>query len=228
MRPLRLLIIWQALLLCCIGVSAYSSFAGLLLSPGFEPPNSAWELSTSAFIKGAGANYPAAYDGSYKLKLEVNTGLLGSMSFAKQSLLAAGQQEWTFTGHMLNYDGAPMKQGSYGLLEIVFTGASFGEQRFSSTNCVPDLPDKWSFSAVTAVAPAGTEQVTFYVKLMQGEPVDPGSSAIWWDVMDATVLEPVPELASTGWVAVLIVGLAIGGQQLRSRRAARAKVPVSL
>ena len=241
MRPLRLLLYWQALLLCFSCIAASSAFAGLLLDPGFDLPNyeSPWGLSDSeAFIRAPGTShpyYPAPYAGPRVLQLEANAGVLGSMAFARQSLPASGLQEWTFSGHMLNYDtvGVMMKPGSYGLLEIVFTGASFGEKRFSSDYFTPASqasysPQNWSLGSVSAVAPAGTEQVTFYVKIVQGEVLDTGYGSIWWDEMNATVLEPVPELASTGWVAVLIVGLAIGGQQLRSRRAAEAKVPVSL
>jgi len=58
--------------------------------------------------------------------------------------------------------------------------------------------------------------------------LDAGWGAIWWDEMNATVLDPVPELASTGWVAAVIIGMAIGGRRLGNRRAAKAKVPKSL
>jgi hypothetical protein len=136
---------------------------------------------------------------------------------------------------MLNYDtiGVMMKPGSYGLLEIVFTGASFGEQRFGSEHFTPApkasaAAENWSFGSVSAVAPAGTEQVTFFVKIIQGEVSDTGYGSIWWDEMNATVLDPVPELASTGWVAVVIIGVAIGGRLLGDRRAAKANLPKSL
>ena len=238
MRSLCLLLLWKALLLCITLAATSSAFAGLLQDPGFDlPSGSPWGLSeTEAFIRTPWVghpNYTMPYAGPRVLQLEANAGMLGSMAFARQSLAATGQQEWTFSGHMLNYDNTAMKQGSYGLLEIVFTGSAFGEKRFSSDPFAPDpktdySPQNWSLGSVSAVAPAGTEQVTFYVKIVQGEVLDTGYGSIWWDEMNATVLEPVPELASTGWVAVLIVGLAIGGQQLRSRRAAEAKVPVSL
>ena len=240
MRPLRLLLQWQALLVYYSCVAAPSAFAGLLLDPGFDLPKyeSPWGLSDSgAFLRSPGTSdpyYPAPYAGPRVLQLEAKADLLGSMAFARQSLPASELQKWTFSGHMLNYDGfTVMKPGSYGLLEIVFTGSSFGEKRFSSDHLTPApqgsySPQNWSLGSVEGVAPVGTEQVTFYVKIIQGSPLDVGYGSLWWDEMNATVLEPVPELASTGWVAVLIVGLAIGGQQLRSRRAARVKGPSSL
>jgi len=233
MRPLRLLFYWQALLLCLNCVTAPSARAGLIQDPGFDLPKyeSPWSFSEAgAFLRAPGTShmyYPAPYAGLWELQLEANAGVLGSMAFAKQTLPASGQQEWTFSGHMLNYIGTQMKPGSYGLLEIVFTGSSFGEQRFSSEHLTPQVsgkPEQWSFGSVSAVAPVGSEQVTFYVKIVQGEVLDAGYGSIWWDEMNATVLEPVPELASTGWLAVLIVGMAIGGRQLRNRRSAQAKV----
>jgi hypothetical protein len=234
MQPLRLLDFRQALLLCLAFIAAPSAFAGLIQDPGFELPyQSPWGLSENgAYIRAPGSiYYPAPFAGMHALQLEANAGLLGSTAFARQSLPASGLQEWTFSGHMLNYIGAEMKQGSYGLLEIVFTGSSFGEQRFSSVHYTPpisDKPEQWSLGSVSAVAPVGTEQVTFYVKIVQGEVFAPGYSTIWWDEMNATVLEPIPELASTGWLAVLIIGMAIGGRRLGKRRLTPAKVSKSL
>ena len=241
MRPPRSLLFWQALLLSCICVVTASSFAGLIADPGFELPiyESPWRLSeTGAQLLAPGTShpyYPAPYAGQRELRIEANGGVMGSMAFARQTLPASGQQEWTFSGHMLNYDtiGTMMKPGSYGLLEIVFTGASFGERRFGSEHFTPAAkasaaPENWSFGSVSAVAPAGTEQVTFFIRIIQGEVRDTGWGSIWWDEMNATVLDPVPELATTGWVAVLMIGMAIGGQRLANRRSAQAKVPRSL
>src|SRR6187399_927572 len=129
MRPLRLLLNWRALLLCLASIATPYAFAGLIADPGFElgKYQSAWVRSESgASIETPGTvYYPAPYAGSFELKLEVNAAVLGSMAFARQSLPASGLQEWTFSGHMLNYGGSPMMPGSYGLLEIVFSGASF-------------------------------------------------------------------------------------------------------
>ena len=241
MRPPRSLLYWQALLLSCICVVTASSFAGLIADPGFELPKyeSPWGFSESgAQLYSPGTThpyYPAPFAGQRELRIEANGGVQGSMAFARQTLPASAQQEWTFSGHMLNYDtiGVIMKPGSYGLLEIVFTGAAFGEQRFGSEHFTPAAkasaaPENWSFGSVSAVAPAGTEQVTFFIKIVQEEVLDAGWGSIWWDEMNATVLDPVPELASTGWVAAVIIGMAIGGQRLVNRRAVKTKVPMSL
>jgi len=238
MGPLRLLFHWPAWLLCYLCVVAPSAFGGVLLDPGFEARKDAspWGFSGNVYLPTSWighSDYPAPYEGSRLLKLEIPASTVGSVSSASQSFQASGLQEWTFSGHMLNYDNAPMRPGSYGLLEIVFTGASFGEQRFRSDLYEPGIqasstPDKWSFGSVSAVAPVGSEHVTFYVKHVQGEVPDGGTSVLWWDEMNATVLDPVPELASTGWVAAVIIGMAIGGRRLGNRRAAKAKVSVSL
>jgi hypothetical protein len=236
MRLLRLLLSLQALLLFLTCVTTPSAFGGLIPDPGFDLPNyeSPWTLSESgAFIRAPGTShpyYPAPYEGPRVLQVEANAGVLGSTAFARQTLPASGLQEWTFSGHMLNYIGTEMKPGSYGLLEIVFTGSSFGEQRFSSEHFTPQVsgkPEQWSFGSVSGIAPVGSEQVTFYVKIVQGEVLDAGYGSIWWDEMNATVLEPLPEPASTGWVAILIIGLAVGGQRIGKRWRTQAKVPNS-
>lgn len=236
MRPLRLLLFWKALLLCSTFTAALSAFAGLLQDPGFEVTkySSPWTFSGTVFLPAPAVNdlyYPAPYAGSRLLKLEVLANTVGSMSSASQTFPALDQQQWTFSGHMLNYSESPMKAGSYGLLEIVFTGSSYGEQRFTSAPLIQQEsynPALWSIRSFTATAPIGSEYVTFYVKHVQGEVPDSGTSVLWWDEMNATVVDPVPELASTGWVAVLVIGIAIGGRRLGNRRANRPNAPNSL
>jgi hypothetical protein len=172
----------------------------------------------------SGGNYPTARSGSYKLKLEINSGVVGNTAFASQTLPSSqqpvpvmGNQQWTFSGYMLNFANTAMPENSYALLEIVFKG-NFGEKSFTSEHLTPQVhstSDVWDYTSLTATAPAGSSEVSFYVRLIQGSEDPSGSvwGSVWFDDMNATVVEPVPELASSGWIAVLVIGLAVGGRR---------------
>ena len=173
----------------------------LLENPGFESGMTGWAPGLSGGSATALSAY--AHAGSHALLID-STGAGGwSSPNLSQSVTASPGDVFRMQGYMLNPSGDPIAGGSFGLFKMEFrdsggsvlepTSVDVGTSAASpyyGAESVPKLnasstTDTWTFSAVQAEAPAGTEEVRFVV-LNVNQPGNPG--CMYFDDIEAVLL----------------------------------------
>jgi hypothetical protein len=175
--------------------------ANLLINPSFGSGTDPWVLNGAD----TSWNYRRDSVGSCVRVAEdlmMNAGITcGSVA---QTLPSSPNQDWTFSGWAYNPGFFGMHNSDYAVLEIIFRDASGASTVFQSPLMTDRNQDEWVQLTRTAIAPAGTTEVTFQASFYQND--TERTSAVYFDNFSAVSSVPEPYV---GWLAAGVPVLAV-------------------
>lgn len=200
--------------------SAVNSACGALANPSFELDTDwTWNPSYNAYRYKASSLGVTAQDGTYVAVLYAgHQSIVPTVSQTITAGVAPGQY-WTFSGYAMNSMNSSLSSDCYGAVKIEYIGGTGGT--FLLDHLAETATWNWqSFSLTTTTpTPVGITGVRFSAYLQPSLTEEYSSGILLYDHLAA--VSEVPELSTTGTIAVVGAFLAAGVHQRRKRTRAK-------